>query len=173
MVLGILPKGEHDLHQAPHLQLQPWRDKHLGRARQGRRGARDARDQRASPRRGIHRLRLKRPEAVGWIWSLADFTQPISLEVCWPECPHTAGRTRVPSKGRENVCASAGATEPAACASLRGEGLHPSICPISSWPVSGKGQRAAALCVFWFGRGGRFSFFFWFQSMRSLGSQGC
>lgn len=174
MVLGTLPKGKHELHQAPHLQLQPWRDKHLGRARQGRRGAGD---QRASPRRGIHRLRLEGPEAVGWIWSLADFTQPMSLEVCWPECPHRAGRTRVPSKGHENVCACAGATEPRACASLQGEGLHPSISPISSWPVPGKGQRAAALCVFWFGggRGGcfHFFFFFWFQSMRSLGSQGC
>lgn len=163
MVLGTLPKGEHKLHQAPHLQLQPWRDKHLGRARQGRRGAGDTGDQRASPRRGIHRLQLERPEAVGWIWSLADFTQPISLEVCWPECPHRAGRTRVPSKGRENVCASAGATEPGACVHhCGGRGCIPAS-PISSWPVPGKGQRAAALCVFWFGRRGRFSFFFYFS----------
>ena len=85
--------------------MQPWGNKHLGGARQGRRGAGD---QRASPRCRIHRLQLERHEAVGWIWSLADFTQPVSLEVWWPKRPHRAGRTCVPSQGRENVCASAG-----------------------------------------------------------------
>lgn len=157
MVLGTLPKGEHKLHQAPHLQLQPWRDKHLGRARQGWRGAGD---QQASPRCGIHRLRLERPEAVGWIWSLADFTQPISLEVCWPECPHRAGKTRVPSKGRENLCASAGATEPRACASLRGGGAASQHLSHFFMASSRQGpEGGCSVCVLVWGWGAVFIFF--------------
>lgn len=159
MVLGTLPEGEHGLHQAPDLQLQPRGDKHLGRARQGRRGAGD---QRASPRRGIHRLQLERPEAVGWIWSLADFTQPISLEVWWPECPHRAGRIYVPSQGREGVCASAGGNR-AEGVCIVGGGLHPSVSPVSSRPVPGKRARGRLLCAC-FGFGG--FHFFWFQSER-------
>lgn len=165
MVLGTLPEGEHGLHQAPDLQLQPRGDRHLGRARQGRRGAGD---QRASPRRGIHRLQLERPEAVGWIWSLADFTQPISLEVWWPECPHRAGRIYVPSQGREGVCPSAGGNR-AESVCIVGGGCIPASLLFPHGQFQAKGPEGGCsvhvlvlgVCIF-------FGF-----SLRGLGSEGC
>lgn len=146
-------------------KLQPWGNKHLGRARQGQRGAGD---QGASRKLGTRRLRLERSEAVGWIWSLACFMQPIFLEVWRPKLPHRARRAHVPSQGCENVCASVGVTEARMCV-FWGHCIPVSLLFLHSQFQAG-GQRVAAFCVFWFWV---VLFFFWFQSTRGLGSQGC
>lgn len=68
------PEGEDDHHQAPHLQTAaPRRRSILGGVQML-----EVPGQQPRPKTWNFRLWLKRFEAVGWIWSLACFTQPIS-----------------------------------------------------------------------------------------------
>lgn len=78
-----LPEGEEDLHQTPYLQTAaPRRRSILGGAQML-----EVPGQQLRPKTWNFRLWLKRFEAVGWIWSLASFTQPISREVWLPNFP--------------------------------------------------------------------------------------
>lgn len=91
MALKVMVKGEDDLPRPLTSNLQSQGDKAFWEEpdKEGRHrchgqlsGAGEL------PEDRLHRLRLERSEAVGCIWSLAYFTNPISLAV-WPPEPLT------------------------------------------------------------------------------------
>lgn len=136
--LGVPPEGQHDSHQAPRRGWGP-RERQLSCWKQT-----DARGDGqwwglgASRRRGIHGLWLERRKAVGSIWSLAYFTQPISPEVWLPKAPGAVMR------------GSLAGTRGRGCAS----GWEATPRLLFFEPILGKGQMAAAALCFFF-------FFFW------------
>lgn len=74
MALRVRPEGENGLPRPLASRLQPRGDTALweGPHKEGRQGCRGQLSGAGELLRdGTHRLRLQRPEAVGWIWSLA------------------------------------------------------------------------------------------------------
>ena len=103
MALKVLPEGENDLPRPLTSHLQPRGNKAFWEepdeeGRQRRHGQLSGAGELLKD--GIHRLWLERSEAVGWIWSLAYFTKPISLAV-WPP--------NLLTKHQEHKCALPGA----------------------------------------------------------------
>lgn len=79
---GQRPRGRQGTSPGPSpLNHSPEERKQLSGARQGRRGAGD---QGASRKPGTHSRRQERSEAMGGIWSLAYWTQLVSLEFWQP-----------------------------------------------------------------------------------------
>lgn len=133
------PEGEDDLHQAPHLQTAAPR----GRGILGGAQMLEVPAQQPGPKTRNSRLWLQRFEAVGWIWSLACFTQPISREVWLPNRP---------AEHQEHERALPGCATPVRPAGGQARvcvfgGLPLCVPPVSSQPIPGSGPEGGCFVV--------------------------